>query len=122
MKNKLEEALWKDYNDLDDLIKIVSEDDVNRKNALLEERDKIRQELIKLEINKNDCGIKKEEITAEDQRELIRNRIAIATFVISTGLSLYAIIRTFRFDQESTVTSTLGRSILNGVIPKMFKR
>jgi hypothetical protein len=122
MKNKLEEALWKDYNDLDDLIKIVSEDDVNRKNALLEERDKIRQELIKLEINKNDCSIKKEEITAEDQRELIRNRIAIATFVISTGLSLYAIIRTFRFDQESTVTSTLGRSILNGVIPKMFKR
>jgi hypothetical protein len=122
MKNKLEEALWKDYNDLDDLIKIVSEDDVNRKNALLEERDKIRQELIKLEINKNDCSIKKEEITAEDQRELIRNRITIATFVISTGLSLYAIIRTFRFDQESTVTSTLGRSILNGVIPKMFKR
>ena len=43
-------------------------------------------------------------------------------FGVSTLLSLYAIIRTFNFDQESTVTSTLGRNILNNVVPKLFKK
>ncbi len=122
MNNKLETALWKDYNDLGDLLKVISDGEDGKKNILLEERDKIRQELLKLEISRNECAVKEKETTAEDGREVIRNRITIITFAISTTLSLYAIAKTFRFDQESTVTSTLGRSILNGVVPKMFKR
>lgn len=119
--DKLEEALWKDYKDLGDLISVMANDNENKGN-LLEERDNIRNELLKLEQSKNEVGIKRDEIKAEDEREKIRNRITIITFAVSTTLSLYAIVKTFRFDQESTVTSTLGRNILNGVIPKMFKR
>ena len=121
MDNNIEKALWKDYNELGDLINVMSNDD-ERKRGLLEERDKIRNELLKLEQNKNDIMIKREEINAEDEREKIRNRITIATFGISTAISLYAIAKTFKFDQDSTVTSTLGRNILNGVIPKLFKK
>ena len=120
--NKLEETLWKDYEAVSDLIKVLEGGDEGKRNVLLEERDKIRNEILKLEQCENDRIMKREEINAEDEREKIRNRITIATFAVSTGLSLYAIIKTFRFDQESTVTSTLGRNILNGVIPKMFKR
>ena len=121
MDNNIEDALWKDYKDLGDLISVMGNDN-ERKNGVLEERDKIRNELLKLEQSKNEIKIKREEISAEDEREKIRNRITIATFRISTAISLYAIIRTFRFDQDSTVTSTLGRNILNGVIPKLFKK
>lgn len=121
MSKNLENALWKDYNDLSDIITCMDKDDENKK-GLLEERDKLRQELLKLEISRNESKVKEKEITAENGRELIRNRISIITFAISTGLSLYAISRTFKFDQESTVTSTLGRGILNNVIPRMFKR
>ncbi len=121
MDNNIEEALWKDYNALGDLITVMGNDD-EKKRGVLEERDKIRNELLKLEQSKNDIRIKREEINAEDEREKIRNRITIATFGISTAISLYAIIKTFRFDQESTVTSTLGRNILNSVIPKLFKK
>ena len=123
MKDKdLEQALWKDYNDLSDIIKILGDGEENKKNVLLEERDKLRQELLKLEISRNEENSKEKEIAAEDRREMVRNRITIITFSISTALSLYAIARTFRFDQESTVTSTLGRNILSGVIPKMFHK
>ena len=91
MNNNIEEALWKDYGELGDLISVMGNDD-ERKRGVLEERDKIR------------------------------NRITIVTFGISTAISLYAIVKTFRFDQDSTVTSTLGRNILNSVIPKLFKK
>ena len=38
MKDKdLEQALWKDYNDLSDIIKILGDGEDNRKNVLLEE-------------------------------------------------------------------------------------
>ena len=121
MNNNIEEALWKDYGELGDLISVMGNDD-ERKRGVLEERDKIRNELLKLEQSRNEMRIKREEINAEDEREKIRNRITIVTFGISTAISLYAIVKTFRFDQDSTVTSTLGRNILNSFIPKLFKK
>lgn len=119
--NEIKEALWKDYRKVSELIDFADSND-ERYKSLLEERDKLRNELIKFEQNRSDAEIKKAQIEAEDKREKIRNNITIGTFTVSTGLSLYAIVRTFKFDQESTVTSTLGRNILNGVIPKMFKK
>lgn len=120
--SKIEETLWTNYDQVSDLAKLLSESDTDKKKELMDERDKIRNELIKLELGKNEIKIKREEIEAEDERNKVQNRITIITFGISTALSLYAIMKTFKFDQDSTVTSTLGRNILNGVIPKMFKR
>lgn len=122
MDNNIEQALWKDYNDLGDIMKVIDEKD-ERKSDILEERDRIRQELIKLEQSKNDVRIKREEIDAEDKREQVRNRITMITFGVSTGISLYAIIMTFYFDRDRTITSTLGRNILNSALPlKLFSK
>lgn len=119
--SKIEDALWEDYNRLGEFIKVIDEKD-ERKKSLLEQRNDIRTQLIKLEQSKNESLIKRAEIRAENEREKTRNRINIIMFSISTSLSLFAIVKTFKFDQEGTITSTLGRNILNGVIPKMFKR
>jgi len=121
MDNNIEEALWRDYNDLGNIITVIGNDN-EQKGDILNERDRIRNELIKLEQSKNEFRMKREEIEAENKRENIRNNITIGTFAISTLISLYAIAKTFRFDQESTITSTLGRNILNSVIPKLFKK
>jgi hypothetical protein len=121
MKNSIEEALWKDYNDLGDIIKVVSDGD-ERKNVLLEERDKIRNEIIKYVQSKNETDVKKEEILAENKRERNRNRALYITNGATFILSLYAIYRTFVFDQDSTMTSTLGRNIMNAFIPKIGKK
>ena len=100
---------------------------------LLEERDKIRNEIIKLEQSILDAEVKKAQleaeakskaaqIEAENKRDKIRNRITVGTFVVSTMFSAYAVFKTFKFDKEATITSTLGRNILNSAIPKMFRR
>ena len=122
MENNIENALWKDYNDLGDIMKVIGESN-EQKSDILDERDRIRQELIRLEQSKNEIRVKREEIDAENKREQVRNRINMITFGVSTGLSLYAIIMTFYFDRDRTITSTLGRNILNSVLPlKLFSK
>ena len=99
MKNKIEDALWQDYEDAGQRIKDLSIKDGDNYRVALEDRDKIRNELIKL--------------------EQMKNELSVITFGVTTGLSIYTIHRTFKFDETSTVTSTLGRNALNGVIPKL---
>lgn len=118
---RIKETLWNDYNAVSNQIKDFKSGDANYE-LLLEERDKIRNELIKLEQTDIETTLKKSQMEVEDKREKVRNNITIGTFAITTGISVYAIIKTFKFDQGATVTSTLGRNILNGVVPKMFKR
>lgn len=119
--NKIKETLWADYEKVSEQIVCLAKED-DRYELLLEERDKLRNELIKLEQVNIDNNLKKYQMDTENKREKIRNEITIGTFMITTGISLYAIAKTFKFDQTATVTSTLGRGVLNGVIPKMFKR
>lgn len=121
MNNSIIEALWKDYNDLGDILKVIDNGD-DRKNGILEERDKIRNEILKYEQSKNEIEIKREEIIAENRREKNRNRVTYATSIATFTLSLYAIWRTFKFDEDSTMTSTLGRGIMNVFIPKLGKK
>lgn len=118
---RINETLWQDYESVSQQIKALKSDSSGYE-LLLEERDKIRNELIKFEQTNIETNLKKSQMAAEDKREKVRNNITIGTFAITTGISVYAIIKTFKFDQGATVTSTLGRNILNGVVPKMFKR
>lgn len=118
---KIKEALWEDYSRVG---LELEHQEVGSEifESLSEERDKLRNELIKLEQIKQESEIKREQIESENKREDIRNKITIGTFVVTTGVSVYTIAKTFKFDQVATVTSTLGRNILNGVVPKIFKR
>lgn len=120
--SKIKEALWKDY---DEATKKLEGEKVGSDTykILSEERDKLRNELLKLEQIEKDTNVKVTQNQSEDKREKIRNIITIGTFVVTTLVSVRTISRTFEFDKEATVTSTLGRNILNGVVPKLsFKR
>jgi hypothetical protein len=131
MNNKIEEALWNDYNDAKSKLDGLSLDD-KKAEVLIKERDNIRNELIeydksvkelelKKQLSENDVKLKSKQLTTEQKNELMRNGIAIGTFLISTTVSIFTIVKTFRFDEESSVTSTMGRGVLNGVVPKLFK-
>lgn len=120
MENEIEEALWRDYKDASDLIDDLEiGDNVDGYRVAVEDRDKIRNEIIKLEQMKNEKEIQNEQIKSESKKDLIKNVLSIVTFGVTTGVSIYTILKTFKFDQTSTVTSTLGRNALNGVIPKL---
>lgn len=132
--DRIEETLWSDYNEVSAELKDYQQENGNeRYKLLLDKQDKLRNELIELGKVNTEAKLKKQQITteakikeaqieAENKRELIRNGITIATFVITTTVSVLAIDKTFKFDEEATLTSTLGRSILSGIIPKPFKR
>ena len=131
MNNKIEEALWNDYNDAKSKLDGLSLDD-KKAEVLIKEQDNIRNELIeydksvkelelKKQLSENDVKLKSKQLTTEQKNELMRNGIAIGTFLISTTVSIFTIVKTFRFDEESSVTSTMGRGVLNGVVPKLFK-
>ena len=87
-----------------------------------ETKDKIRNELIKLEQIKQEENNNDIQTKSEFRKDLIHNLISIGTFGITTALSAWTIIKTFKFDETGTVTSTLGRGTLNSVIPKMLKK
>lgn len=119
MENKIEEALWQDYEDACELISELSIENVDSYRVAVEDRDKIRNELIKLEQMKNEKENQNEQLKSDSKKDLIKNVISMVTFGVTTGLSIYTIFKTFKFDETSTVTSTLGRNALNGVIPKL---
>lgn len=118
---EIKEALWHDYNVLSEKLDKLSVGSEQYK-AVSEDKDKLRNELIKLTQIEEESNAKKFQIESENKREDVRNKITIVTFAVTTGVTVYSIAKTFKFDQVATVTSTLGRNILNGVVPKLLKR
>lgn len=119
--SKVTDALWKNYEEVNEKLLVIDAEDA-RYQMLLDERDKLRNELIKREQVKMETDVKRSQIEAEDKREKTRNIITVGTFVVSTGVGIWTVLKTFRFDQESTITSTLGRNSISNVVSKMFKR
>lgn len=116
--NETRELLMNDYGKVNELLTVVQPDSDNHEK-LMKERDDIRNELIKMDSITMEANMKKAEIEAEDRREKIRNGITIGTFIGTSLISIWAIVRTFKFDEQGTITSTLGRGILNGFTPKI---
>lgn len=118
---KTKDTLWSDYDKVTQQIENLTPSDSGYE-LLLEERDKIRNELIKLEEANMESELKKLQIDAENKREKVRNCIAIGTFSVTTSVGIWTVLKTFKFDESGTITSTLGRSSVSNVFGKMFKR
>lgn len=119
--NNIKTALWQNYNDINgrmESMELVSDE----YKVASKVRDDLLNELLKLEQLENEKNTKISQIKAENKREWIRTGVTLFTFGVSIGYSIWGVNKTFRFDEVSTVTSTLGRGILQGVVPKITKR
>lgn len=114
---KVKEALWEDYEEKKSLMKTLTPG-TDEYKIVSTEVDNIRKELIDVGQTEIDKELKENQIQNDNRKETTKNRITIGTFVITTGISLYALHNTFKFDEFKTVTSTLGRNILNSFLPK----
>lgn len=107
---KTKETFWDDYDKVSNQINDLQVED-NKYEMLLREKDNLRNEIVKLE-----------QVESEYKRELLRSIRDGATFGISLMFSIWTVVKTFKFDENSSVTSTLGRGILNSAMPKILKR
>lgn len=114
---RIKEALWEDYEETKKLLEDL-EPGTDEYKMVSAEVDNIRKELIDVGKTDIESDIKKTQIEEDTKRDKTKNCITIGTFTVTTGLSLYALLRTFKFDETDTVTSTLGRNILNSFLPK----
>lgn len=69
------------------------------------------------QLNAN-SDLKWQEIEANSKDRKTQNRIAIAGLIVNSALIVWGTLKTFKFDNTSTVTSTLGRDILRRFIPR----
>ena len=119
--NKIEETLWKEYEKANSLIEDL-EVGSEKYKEVTKVKDDIMNELLKLEQIEKEAKVKELQVESENKRDKIRNIITVGTFGLSLAFSFWSVKKTFKFDEVATVTSTMGRNILNGVLPKLFKR
>jgi len=102
MENRnTQELLMKDYNTIDECISIADKSNKEQMETLYKEKNNIRSQMIQLETARNESKWKKIEIL-----------VGVGTFVITTSIGIWKVVKTFKFDSNGTITSTLGRSIL----------
>lgn len=112
-----------------DKFKKKDEED-NLQELLLKDYEKIKEESVEIndlkdyqkQISLQNELVNKivdlEKIRTDEKIEKRKHIITIITFTITTAVSIYMANKTFKFDQSDSITSTLGKNILNNFIPK----
>ena len=83
--------------------------EIDKLNLEAEEKAKNREK---------DSEFKQQQIEEEKKDRLIRNCISAAGVVIPSLLTIWGTLKTFKFEQEGTVTTIIGRGFINKLLPK----
>ena len=88
------------------------------RKAKLDEVSKLIDRLTEYEKVQMEASDRSDSIDHERKTQKIKNRQQWLN-IIATGIAIPVVgmIWTFRFDKTGTITSTLGRKILNGLLP-----
>ena len=65
-----------------------------------------------------DNDFKSKQMEDERKDRLVRNGITIASIVIPTAVTIWGTLKSFKFEETGTVTTTIGRGFINKLIPK----
>lgn len=95
---------------VDELVKLVDRAiEIDKLNLEAEEKAKNREK---------DNDFKQQQMEEERKDRLIRNCISAAGIVIPSLLTIWGTLKTFKFEQEGTVTTMIGRGFINKLLPK----
>lgn len=79
-------------------------------------------ELKKLEIESVDKTIehdlKREQMKDEKKDRVVRNCISGAGIVIPVLVTIWGTVKSFEFEKEGTITTTIGRGFINKLLPR----
>ena len=95
---------------VDELVKLVDRAiEIDKLNLEAEEKAKNREK---------DNDFKQQQMEEERKDRLIRNCISAAGIVIPSLLTIWGTLKTFKFEQDGTVTTMIGRGFINKLLPK----
>ena len=102
------DALWGDYNEEKQKLKEMERNSDEYKETL-KHIEEIQSMILKTE-----------QLEYDKRKDKINVGITICGILVSLGYGVWQTNKTFKFDGVATVTSTMGRRILNGDLPKLF--
>lgn len=94
---------------VDGLVKLVDRAiEIDKLNLEAEEKSKNRL---------NDVDFKQKQIEEERKDRLIRNCISAAGIVIPSLITIWGTLKTFKFEEDGTITTVMGRGFINKLLP-----
>ena len=94
---------------VDGLTKLVDRAiEIDKLNLEAEEKSKNRL---------NDVDFKQKQIEEERKDRLIRNCISAAGIVIPSLITIWGTLKTFKFEEDGTITTVMGRGFVNKLLP-----
>lgn len=95
---------------VDELTKLLDRA-IEMKKISIEVQDKIENREFE-----NDLKLKQME---EDKKDRwVKNGIAVAGIVIPTAVTIWGTLKSFKFEEEGTITTIMGRGFINKLLPK----
>ena len=72
---------------------------------------------------KNNCRIddielRREQLSEEKKDRKWRNAIAVATIVVPTAVTIWGTLKSFKFEEDGTITTIMGRGFIQKLLPK----
>ena len=65
-----------------------------------------------------DNDLKLKQLDEEKKDRLIKNCINVVGIVIPSVITIWGTFKTFKFEEEGTITTTMGRGFINRLFPK----
>lgn len=114
---RLEKEVFRELEDLECSEGMELDEYESRVNAI----EKLTKVTIEERRRQDEKEAKEQQLKLEEKRHKTENVIKMTTFGITTGVSIWTVFKTFKFDGEKIFSSTLGRSIVQNV-SNLFKR
>ena len=72
----------------------------------------------KKESRKVEADLKREEMEDEKKDRYVKNALTAAGIVLPLTVTIWGVFKTFEFEREGVVTTIMGRSFINKLMPK----
>lgn len=124
VESRLYDAIGDHYEELSEL-KLGTEE----RKAAFNELDRLMDkaiELEKIEVESRDKAaareseelLKKQQMEDEKKDRVVKNTISVAGIVISTGATIWGVLKSLKFEETGTVTTMAGRNFIQRLFSK----
>lgn len=73
---------------------------------------------LKDKARETETNLKYDQIAKDKRNQMIQNGITVGSIVVSTAVTIWGTLASFKFEKEGTVTTILGRQFIGKLLPK----